>query len=435
MVAGHIVGDSYIAVTNVGAPRGRLVAIPLGASDPNNPSYWQELLPESTATMRTVTPIGEALYLTEFIDTYTRVRILDLDARVLGEVPLPSRGTVNELPFPLLNLIPKGHPRMFLFAFSSLTVSPGIYAHTPGHGQVETLQEPQVRLENTVVEDHWAVSTDGTRIPYHLVFRADLDVSRPQPTLIYAYGGFNAPLPPQFPGPMAAFIAAGGVFVHAHLRGGSEFGLDWWEGGRMGNKQNCFSDLYAVAEGLTSANRCTPELLAVTGNSNGGLLAGVAATQRPDLWAVVVPRVPISDLIGACRETYGRMAVTMEYANIEKPDEVRRLAAFSPYHLVRDGVRYPAIFIDAGATDPRCPPWHARKFAARLQRATSGCAPILLHVWDNVGHGWATDKNIEVNEHTEWLAFTLRHLGLNALPDGLPRDLVFSPLRSNSSSL
>lgn len=410
MLAGHAVGERYIAVTNIGASRGRLVAIPLDADDPNNPHCWQELVGESDAVLRTVTPVGDVLYLSELVDTYARVRIVDRDGKQLGEVPLPGPGAIGELPFPMSNLFPKGHPQKFLFAFSSLTVSPAIYSHTPGHDRLEVLQGPQVRLENTVVEDRWAVSTDGTRIPYHLVRRTDLNTDQPQPTLIYAYGGYNVPLVPQFPGPMAALVAVGAVYVHVHLRGGGEFGLEWWAGGRMRNKQNTYNDLYAVAEDLIATKRSTPQMLAISGGSDGGLLAGVAATQRPDLWKVVVPRVPILDLIGACRDPYGRWSVVIERADIEDPNEVRRLASFSAYQLVSDGVRYPAIFVDAGDTDPRCPPWHARKFAARLQAATAGDGPILLHVWENVGHGWATDKNVAVNEHTEWLAFTLRHL-------------------------
>jgi prolyl oligopeptidase len=415
-LAGHVVGDHYIAITDIGAPRGRLVAIPLEAEYPNDPSTWQELLAESNATLRTVTLVGDALYLTELVETYARVRIVDLNGKDLGEVPLPTCGAVSEMPFPLMNLSPKGHPERFLFGFSSLTVSQGIYSYARGESRIEAVSEPQVRLENTVVEDRWAVSADGTRIPYHIVRRRDLSSTWPQPTLIYAYGGFNYPLVPQFPGPMAAFVAAGGMFVHAHLRGGAEFGREWWEGGRLGNKQKCYDDLFAVTEDLIAHQRSTPQLLAVTGSSNGGLMAGVAVTQRPDLWRVVVPRVPSLDLVGACREPYGRMCTMMEYANVEDPAEVRRLATFSPYHLVRDGVSYPAVFLDAGDTDPRCPPWHARKFAARLQRATSGSAPILLHVWENAGHGWATDTNTALAEYAEWLAFTLRHLGVELLP-------------------
>jgi prolyl oligopeptidase len=412
-VAGHVIGDRYIAVTNLDAPRGRLIAIPLDAADPNDPATWQELVAESDAVLRTVTPVCDLLYLTEFVDTYARVRIVTADGRTCGEVPLPMRGALSEMAFPIGNLIPKGHPNRFVFALSSLTKSWGIYSHTPGQKGVETIQAPQVELEGAVVEDRWALSTGGARIPYHIVRGSERETSTPQPTLIYAYGGFNVSLVPQFPGMMAAFVAAGGVFVHAHLRGGGEFGRDWWESGRHANKQNCYDDLYAVAEDLIAQGRCTSQKLAVTGGSNGGLMAGVAVTQRPDLWAVVIPRVPRLDLIAACQTDYGRRA-TLEDRVVSLTDsrEIRRLVSLSPYHSVRDGVAYPAVFIDAGDTDPRCPPQDARKFAARLQKASSGDGPILLHVWENVGHGWATDRQTAITEYTEWLAFTLRHLGV-----------------------
>jgi len=411
-VAGHIVGDRYVAVTDVLAPRGRLVAIPLDSEDPNDHQQWEELVPQSDAVLRTITPVGDVLYLTEYVDTYTRIRVVSHQGEPLEEPPLPTRGAINEMAFPLMNLVGRPHPQMFVFAFSSLTVGPGIYVHAAGDAVVRTLRGPAVELHDTVVEDLVAISSDGTPIPYRAVRRSDLSSDHPHPTLIYAYGGLNVPWVPQFPGHLAAFVAAGGVYVHAHLRGGGEFGLEWWQAGRMANKQNCYDDLFAVAEHLSATNRCTPELLAVTGGSNGGLLAGVAVTQRPDLWKVVVPQVPWLDLIGTCRDPWGKMYVTKELADVDDPAQVRRLAAISPYHLVREGVRYPAVYLEAGDTDPRCPPWHARKFAARLQQATSGTAPILLHVWDNVGHGAATDKNVALAQNTEWLGFVMRHLGV-----------------------
>lgn len=412
-VAGHVLGDRYIAITSVGAPRGRLVSIPLDAADPNDHGCWHELVRESEATMRTVTPVGELLYLTEFVDSYARVRIVDCRGRIAGEVPLPGRGAiVSERPTTMTNLLPSGHREQFVFGFSSLTVSTGIYRHIPGQSEIETLQEPQVRLEHTLIEDRWAVSKDGTRIPYRLVHRRDPQATKPRPTLIWGYGGFNLALVPQFPGPMAAFIEAGGVFVHAHLRGGGEFGLEWWSGGRKRNKQNTFDDLYAVAEDLIEAGISTPRSLAVTGTSAGGLLAGIAAIQRPDLWSAVVARVPVLDLIHHCHDAYGRMMFE-EFVDADDPEDVRRLGAISPYHLVRKGVRYPAVFIDAGDSDPRAPAWHARKFAARLQQATASEAPVLLHVWEGLGHGPANDKASVAIQNTEWLAFTLRHLGVN----------------------
>ncbi|MHA6626307.1 prolyl oligopeptidase family serine peptidase [Pseudonocardia sichuanensis] len=406
-VAGHLLGDAWVAVTDVGAPRGRLVRIPLA-----DPSVWEELVAESDAVLRSVTPVGNVLYLAEFVDTYARVRIVDAEGNAAGEVPLPGRGALVELPFPMMNLGATRPSDEFLFAFSTLTSSAGTYRHRPGAPDLEVLTEPAVVIDDAVVEDGWATSPDGTRVPYHLVHRTDVPLDRPQPAMIYAYGGFNAPWVPSFPGVMAAFVAAGGVFVHGHLRGGAEFGREWWEGGRLANKQNGYADLYAIAETLIADGVTAPDRLAVTGGSNGGLMAGVAATQRPDLWAAAIPRVPLLDVIGACRDGYGNWAVRLEFGDPDDPTEVRRMAGFSPYHLVEDGVAYPAVFLDSGDTDPRCPPWHARKFAARLQAATAGPAPVLLRIWRNVGHGWATDKEIALTENTEWLAFTMKVLGM-----------------------
>jgi prolyl oligopeptidase len=180
----------------------------------------------------------------------------------------------------------------------------------------------------------------------------------------------------------------------------------------MRNKQNCYEDLFAIAEDLVARGWSATDRLAVTGGSNGGLLSGVAITQRPDLWRVVVPRVPILDLIGACRSNYGRAAVAMELGDPDDPADVERLGTISPYQLVRDGTPYPAVFLDVGATDPRCPPWHGRKLAARLQEATSSGRPVLIRVWENTGHGEATDRHTEVAQETAWLAFTMEQLGL-----------------------
>lgn len=406
-VAGYLLDDAWVAVTDVGAPRGRLVRIPLAS-----PSAWEELVGEGDAVLRTVTPVGDVLYLAEFVDTYARVRIVDAAGRALGEVPLPGRGALVELPFPMMNLGAARPSDEFVFAFSTLTSSAGTYRHRPGAADLEVLSEPAVVIDDAVVEDRWATSADGTRIPYHLVHRADVPLDRPQAAMIYAYGGFNAPWVPSFPGPMAAFVAAGGVFVHGHLRGGAEFGRAWWEGGRLANKQNGYADLYAIAETLIADGVTAPDRLAVTGGSNGGLMAGVAVTQRPDLWAAAIPRVPFLDVIGGCRDGYGNWVVRVEFGDPDDPDEVRRMAGFSPYHLVEDGVAYPAVFLDSGDTDPRCPPWHARKFAARLQAATAGAAPVLLRIWRNVGHGWATDKDVALTENTEWLAFAMKQLGM-----------------------
>lgn len=411
-LAGHIVGDSYVAVTDVGAPRGRIVAIPLTSSTPNDPASWREIVPESAAVIRGLRPVGDKLYVNEFVDTYARVRIFETDGTFVGEMPLPCKGAIAEMPFPLMNISLPVEQAGFLFNFSSLSASSGTFIHRPGAARLETIAAPEAVLEDAVIEDHWAVSADGTRIPYHVLRLRGVATDQPRPALLYAYGGFNVPWVPQYPGAMATFAAAGGLYVHCNLRGGGELGRDWWEGGRLKTKQNCYQDLYAIAEDLIARGITRPDLLAVTGGSNGGMMAGVAAVQRPDLWRAVVPRVPFLDIIGACREPYGRHVVATEFGDPDDAEEVRRMTLFSPYQLVKQGVSYPAIYIDAGDTDPRCPAWHSRKFAARLQAAQIGDAPILVHIWTNVGHGWATAKDVRIEESTEWLGFVMQQLSM-----------------------
>lgn len=415
LLAGHIIGKRYVAVTDVAAPRGRVVAVSLDSPTPNDPDTWQELVPESDATIRTVVPVGDRLYVIELVDTYARVRFFSANGTELGVVPLPGKGALTEMPFPLMRLVAHRPSDEFVFGFSSLTESRGIYRHRPDENRFETLIAPEARIENAVVEDHWAVSPDGTRVPYHTIHLANLDRSGPHPALIFGYGAYGVSCDTHFPGAAAAFIEAGGVFVHTHLRGGGEFGLEWSRGGGMENKQQSYDDLYAIAEELVAKGMSTPQLLGVTGASSGGLMSAVAITQRPDLWTLAIPRVPILDLIGAIRTRYGEYVWKFELGDANDPNAVRRVAKLSPYQLVKDGVSYPAVYLDAGDTDPRCPPWHTRKFAARLQAAQTGENPIVLHVWPNAGHGWATSRDVELEQLTECFAFAMQILRLTPL--------------------
>ena len=416
-VTGHVIGNQLIAITNVNAPRGRVVAISLETETRGDPNTWIDLIPESSSVIRSITPVGDLLYISEFVDTYSRVRIFDIRGQLVGEVPLPGKGGIaDEVFFSIQNLASSEPQSEYIFGFSSLSESWGVYRHRLASDQLDVLQTPQVIIDNAVVDDHWAISEDGTAIPYHSLRLANTDVSTPQPTLIYAYGGYNSARPPEYPGAMAAFVAAGGVYVLGNLRGGSEFGRDWWQGGRMKNKQNGFNDLYAIAEDLIDNHRTTPKLLAVNGRSNGGLMSGVAFIQRPELWNAVVPQVPLLDLVGALHHSYNRYCVEIELADPDDSSEVTDMLAYSPYHLIQNNTHYPAIFLDAGATDPRCPPWHARKFAARLQAIRNKSdAPVLLRVWENSGHGQATGRESLISQYAHWLAFVMRQLGVEPL--------------------
>ncbi|MCA0346519.1 MAG: prolyl oligopeptidase family serine peptidase [Actinobacteria bacterium] len=442
-VAGHIVGDRYFAVTDVGAGRRRVVAIPLelaarhreltargensaagaaqssGQTDPNNPDNWIELMPETDMVLRGITPVGQMLYLSGFDHTAARVLVLDRDGSELGAVPLPANGAVHAPFFALTALAQTSYASEFLFAFSTLTTSWGVYSHRHGKAGLETVVSPAVNLAAEVSMEH-AIAGDGTAIPFHVVrplrsagaaSAAGAGGEQPAPVLISAYGAANVPTLPSYQPDLAAFVASGGTLVQAYLRGGGEYGTEWYLGAHRERRHVRDDDLVAVAEHLIATGLTSPAQLALTGGSDGGLMCGVAVTKRPDLWRAVLPRAPLLDLIGGLREPYLDFVIRKAWADPEIPGEVLRLAANSPYELVAPG-EFPLVYAQAGATDPRCPPAQARKFVARLQAAQRGSAPILLHVFENAGHGAGTMHEVIIEQDTEWLACLVGALGL-----------------------
>ncbi len=334
-----------------------------------------------------------------------------VDGTIEGEVPLPGHGLVSTAPgtalqlFTAMDTVARGEAGEIVFGFTSFSQSPSLHRCHVASRTTELLAEPVARIKGLSITRVWATSKDGTSIPADMVRRDTLDMSRPNPTLAHAYGGFNMALMPAYVGCIEQFLNAGGVYVTAHLRGGGEYGTEWWQQGRMAAKQNVFDDLFAVCEQLIAEGVTRPDLLAFHGASNGGLVAGAAITQRPDLFRVVVAQVPLLDLLRA-----GRFALVMEFGDPQNPDAARVLAAYSPYHNIREA-SYPAVLLDAGENDPRCPPWHARKMAARLQAANCSKHPILLRVWKDAGHVGGS-RDIQIEQSADWLAFVMQELGM-----------------------
>lgn len=258
------------------------------------------------------------------------------------------------------------------------------------------------------------VSTDGQAVPAFLVRPEGDDGSAPRPTLIWGYGGFNIPMNPGFRAVLAAWVAAGGVLVVPNLRGGGEFGSEWHKGGTKERKQQVFDDLFAIAEHLLAAGVTTSEQLALHGRSNGGLLAGAALTQRPELWAAVLPGVGVLDMLRFHRFTIG-WAWASDYGDPDEPEAHAYLRAYSPLHRVREGVAYPPTLITTGDHDDRVVPAHSFKFAAELQRAQAASgsdAPVLLSVDTRAGHGMGKPKDAAALEFADQLAFAAHHTGL-----------------------
>jgi prolyl oligopeptidase len=260
----------------------------------------------------------------------------------------------------------------------------------------------------TVVETH-ATSKDGT--PVHVfVLSASGAPDEPRPTVLYGYGGFNVSLTPAYTAQALAWVAAGGVWAVANLRGGSEHGEEWHRAGMRERKQNVFDDFAAAGEHLVAEGWTTHEQLAVMGGSNGGLLVGATLTQRPDLAAAVVCSAPLLDMVRYERFGLGR-TWNDEYGTAEKPEELGWLLGYSPYHAVREGTAYPAVLFTTFESDTRVDPLHGRKLAAALQHATTSERPIVLRRETSVGHG-ARAVSRTVGLAADQLAFLAEHAGL-----------------------
>ena len=404
-------GDDLIAIVDDGAPRGRLVRIPVATA--GDTSTWIELVAESDDVLRAVAVVDGSIVLGYLRDATSRLRVLDRDGGQVAEVELPEEGTVCAYP------VGASHPGLptFLvgdgeisFVFSSFARSWTSYRYLVGERRLVQVGEPTIELDGLVVSTVVATSADGTQVPARVVHRADLDRSQPQPTLVYGYGGFNLAYMPSFESSFSAWVQAGGVFVLAHLRGGSEFGTAWWQQGHRQLKQNTFNDLYAVAELLLADGVTTREQLAVKGESNGGLLTGAAITQRPDLWAAVVSDVPLLDLLEFHRDPLTFAIGHHEYGNPLDPTEAEWLRAISPVHNVV-AADYPPLLVTAGLNDPRCPTWHARVFVDRVEQETTGDAPVLLRTYADQGHATA-DQTQTIGKHADWLGFVATHTGL-----------------------
>ncbi|NIJ35982.1 prolyl oligopeptidase [Sphingopyxis panaciterrae] len=410
---GDVLESNFIAVIDDGASRGRVVSIPLAT--PDRRETWKEIVPASDNVPGVVLITGGRALVLDLVQNYARLRVFGKDGDFEGEIELPGRGVVNSFSnlavlFNMIDPVLRAEDGRVIFAFSTFATAPVLCIADVATRKLTALGEPSWQLDVQVV-DRVGKSADGASISYQVVARSDLDLSTRPPTVIHGYGGFNVAMLPGWLGAQwAAWIEAGGVLALAQLRGGGEYGATWWEQGRLKNKQNSFNDVFAVAEDLIAHGIATPGRLGVIGGSNGGVMAAVVAVQRPDLFRASVPQVPISDLLARVRDPV-TMVSTLDYGDPADPETAASLYAWSPYQNVRDGVAYPAMLIDCGGNDPRCPAWHGRKLAARLQQASGSDLPTLLRVRAEAGHG-AVGKDQRRHQSAEVLAFLAGELGL-----------------------
>ncbi|MGY1617047.1 prolyl oligopeptidase family protein [Geodermatophilus sp. SYSU D00691] len=397
------------------APRGRLAV-----ADPEDPATWapeawREVIPQAEDAVLTDLALvdgpdgGLRVLAVHAVDATDRLSVWDADgAGRLADVPAPGVGSIAGVSAP-----PEGGTTAWL-GYTDYATPPSVYRwDSAGGAPVEEEKAPVAGdvPDVRVVETH-ATSPDGT--PVHLfVISADGTPDRPRPTVLYGYGGFNVSLTPAYSAQALSWVAAGGVWAVANLRGGSEHGEEWHRAGMRERKQNVFDDFAAAGEHLVAEGWTTHGRLAVMGGSNGGLLVGATLTQRPDLAAGVVCSAPLLDMVRYERFGLGR-TWNDEYGTAEDPTELGWLLGYSPYHAVREGTAYPAVLFTTFESDTRVDPLHARKLAAALQHATSGEAPVVLRRETSVGHG-ARAVSRTVGLAADQLAFLAAATGLSSL--------------------
>lgn len=396
-------GDAIYVHTNEGAPRYRVFRV-----DPARPERdaWREIVAErDDLTIEGVQLVGGHLVVSGLRNAASVVELRTLDGALVRELALPGIGTVEGV---------AGEPdddRAY-YSYSSFLEPTAIYQTSIASGDTELWRRVQVPMDGSAfaVEQVWYPSRDGTRISMFVITPRDFTPAGDAPTILYGYGGFNVSLTPGFTPTLAVWLERGGVYAIPNLRGGGEYGEGWHDAGKGAHKQNTFDDFIAAAEYLIDRKYTRPERLAIRGGSNGGLLVGAAMTQRPELFAAVVCAVPLLDMLRyhlfGSGETW-----TPEYGSPEDPEQVRWLAAYSPYHKVVDGTPYPAMLMLAAHDDDRVDPMHARKFTAAIQHATTSERPVLLRIERQAGHGGADKVAQTVELSADTYAFLLQQLG------------------------
>ena len=402
-------GETYVAVCTEGTPRGRLVRIPLETA--GDRETWVELIPEGELVLRFVERTGNRLVVGALRDARSVVLLVAPDGAV-EEVELPVEGLVSQVASHAVfqpaavntGAGVAGDEDGFSFVLGAPDHSAGLYRYEHADGRVAELRPPEARFP-FAVSRHTATAPDGARVHYDVVCRDDLEPSA-LPTVLYAYGGWNVALTAGSLGANAHLVEAGAALVLAHIRGGGEEGTAFHRDGALERKQHSYDDLYAVAEDVVARGIADARRVAVLGGSNGGLMVGVAVTQRPDLWCAACSLVPVTDMLRYHTSPYGETGLR-EYGDPGDPAAAAVLRAYSPYHNVRPGRGYPPTLVVAGANDMRCPAWHARKLVARLQAEGSG-GPFLLRV---LGGGHLSTRR-GADFVAEWQGFLLRRLGL-----------------------
>ena len=390
--------------TDLDAPRGRVIAIDTRHPEKAN---WKTVVPEGPDKLENASVVDNVFLLGYLKDAKTEVRVHDLKGKFLRNVDLPGIGTAS-------GFGGKRTDKETFYSFTSFVSPTTIYRYEPATGKSSVFKRPKVDFDATKYETKQVFynSKDGTRIPMFLTYKKGLKLDGQNPTLLYAYGGFDISLTPAFSVPTVVWLEMGGVYAQPNLRGGGEYGEEWHLAGTKAKKQNVFDDFIAAAEWLIANKYTSTPKLAIRGGSNGGLLIGAMLTQRPDLFGATLPLVGVMDMLRFQKFTIG-WAWTSDYGSSDNADDFKALYAYSPLHNLKPGTKYPPTLIATADHDDRVVPGHSFKFAATMQADQAGPAPVLIRVETKAGHGAGKPISKIIEETADEWAFVAHNLGVS----------------------
>lgn len=397
------VGDKLLVRTNEGAPNRKLVLI-----DPKSPASanWKEIIPEKEEVLEDVVLAGNQMFAGYMKDATSRVYAFNLEGKLLQELPLPGLGTLAGFNGE------KGDNTVF-YGFTSFTFPATIFTYDVSEMKTAEFFKPELDFDASIYETKQVFyeSKDKTKIPMFIVHKKGLILDGQNPVLLYGYGGFNVSLTPGFSVSRLVFLENGGVYCMANIRGGGEYGEKWHEAGTKLKKQNVFDDFIAAAEYLIAEKYTTPEKLAISGGSNGGLLVGACMTQRPELFKVCLPAVGVMDMLRYHKFTIG-WAWASDYGSSDDSIQFRNLLGYSPLHTIKNSICYPATLITTADHDDRVVPAHSFKFAATLQEKQGCNNPVLIRIETKAGHGGGKPTGKVIDEMADMYSFLFYNMGI-----------------------
>ncbi len=405
-------GSNFYLYTNIGAPKYRLVKCNLSNPGKEN---WVDVIPESEHVL-SASVGGGKIFASYLVDAKTEVQQFDMEGQLERKIDLPGIGSAY-------GFSAKKEDQSLYYTFTSFTYPNTIYKYDIPSGTSLEYRRSRVDFnpEDYETRQVFYLSKDGTRVPMFVVFKKGIRFDGKNPTMLYAYGGFNISLTPSFSASRIAWLEQGGIYAQPNIRGGGEYGEEWHLAGTQMNKQNVFDDFIAAAEYLIDQKYTSSDYLAISGGSNGGLLVGACMTQRPELFKVALPAVGVLDMLKYHTFTAGA-GWSADYGTAEdSPEMFAYLKKYSPYHALQAGTKYPATLVTTADHDDRVVPAHSFKFAARLQEYHDGENPVMIRIQTKAGHGSvSTEQRLALE--SDLYAFSWANMGLEPVFTQLLQD-------------